>query len=82
MASWLKEHCQKKLAEAESRECSTSDELEELRWFTVDELESAVREREVILSPPVSIAFRLLADWYQKRTGRDLEAFVRSCRRL
>jgi len=67
-------------ARAESRDCHTSDELEELRWYTVSGLEEAVRNQDVLLSPPVSIAFRLLADWYYKQSGRDLEQFVRSCR--
>jgi NAD+ diphosphatase len=69
-------------AEAESRDCQPSEELEELRWYNISGLEEAVRKREVILSPPVSIAFRLLADWYYKQSGRDLEQFVRSCRSL
>ncbi len=69
-------------AEAESRDCQPSEELEELRWYNISGLEEAVRKREVILSPPVSIAFRLLADWYYKQSGRDLEKFVRSCRSL
>ena len=67
-------------AKAESRDCETSDELEELRWYTVSSLEEAVRNRDVLLSPPVSIAFRLLADWYFKQSGRDLEQFVRACK--
>lgn len=67
-------------AKAESRDCQTSDELEELRWYSVTGLEEAVRNRDVLLSPPVSIAFRLLADWYFKQSGRDLEQFVRSCK--
>jgi len=67
-------------AEAESRDCQISDELEELRWYDVSGLEDAVRNRDVLLSPPVSIAFRLLADWYHKTCGRDLEQFVRSCK--
>jgi len=67
-------------ARAESRDCQTSDELEELRWYTVSALEEAVRNRDVLLSPPVSIAFRLLADWYFKQSGGDLEQFVRSCK--
>jgi len=67
-------------AEAESRDCQTSDELEELRWYNVEQLEAAVISGDVLLSPPVSIAFRLLADWYHKQSGRDLEQFVRSTR--
>ena len=67
-------------AEAVSRDHQTSVELEELRWFTVSDLEEAVRKGDLLLSPPVSIAFRLLADWYLKQSGRDLEQFVRSCK--
>ena len=69
-------------AEAESRDCAVGDELEEVRWYTVDELDTAVMEDTVRLSPPVSIAFRLLADWYHKQSGKDLEQLVRKARRL
>jgi len=69
-------------AEAESRDCAVGDELEEVRWYTVDELDAAVMEDSVRLSPPVSIAFRLLADWYNKQSGKDLEQLVRKARRL
>jgi NAD+ diphosphatase len=69
-------------AEAESRDYTVSDELEELRWYTVDELDAAVMEDSVRLSPPVSIAFRLLADWYHKQSGKDLEQLVRKARGL
>jgi NAD+ diphosphatase len=65
-------------AEAATRDCRPSDEMAELRWYTVAELEAAVAADEVRLSPPVSIAFRLLADWYQQQCGRDLEPLVRS----
>jgi NAD+ diphosphatase len=68
-------------AEAENRDCMVSDELEELRWYTVDELTQAVIDREVLLSAPVSIAFRLLADWYKSQNGGDLDALTRQSRR-
>lgn len=68
-------------AEAVSRDCAISDELEELRWLTVDELVEAVNRYEVLLSPPVSIAFRLLAEWFEKNGGGDLEALSRDARR-
>ena len=64
-------------AEAESRNCAVSDEMEELRWFTVEELDAAVQESSVLLSPPISIAFRLLADWYKQKCGGDLERLTR-----
>ncbi len=69
-------------AEAEDRDCAVSDELEEVRWFTVEKLETAVLEDSVRLSPPVSIAFRLLADWYYKQSGKNLEHLVRKARGL
>jgi NAD+ diphosphatase len=67
-------------AEAESRDCMPSEELEELRWLTVEELNKAVLDGSVKLSAPVSIAFRLLADWYQKQGGGDLGQLAREAR--
>jgi NAD+ diphosphatase len=67
-------------AEAESRECMASEEMEELRWFTVEELTAAVRDHSVLLSAPVSIAFRLLADWYRQQGGGDLDRLTRAAR--
>ncbi len=69
-------------AEAENRDCHTGEELEEVRWFTTDELETAVLEDSVRLSPPVSIAFRLLADWYKTQSGKNLEQLARKARSL
>ena len=68
-------------AEAESRECALSDELAEIRWFTTTELTEAVNDGSVLLSPPVSIAFHLLADWFRKQGGGDLETISREARR-
>lgn len=67
-------------AEAESRNCMASEELEELRWFSVEELTTAVRDHSVQLSAPVSIAFRLLADWYRQQGGGDLDQLTRQAR--
>lgn len=64
-------------AEAIDRSSGSSEEVEETRWFTVESLTSAVLNDEVRLSPPVSIAFRLLADWFRKNGGGDLEELVR-----
>jgi len=64
-------------AEAIDRSTGVSEEVVETRWFTVDTLTEAVLNNEVRLSPPVSIAFRLLADWFQKNGGGDLEELVR-----
>lgn len=67
-------------AEAVDRSCGSSEEVEETRWFTVESLTSAVRKNEVRLSAPVSIAFRLLADWFRTNGGGNLEELVRQQR--
>ena len=64
-------------AEAVDRNSGLSEEVEETRWFTVESLTAAVLDKEVRLSPPVSIAFRLLADWFRKNGGGDLGELVR-----
>jgi len=63
-------------AEAVNRESRPSDEMEEVRWLTAPDLEAALREDDIRLPPPVSIAFRLIADWYQQQSGEDLERLV------
>jgi NAD+ diphosphatase len=67
-------------AEAVDRNSGTSEEVEETRWFTVESLTQAVIDNEVRLSPPVSIAFRLLADWFRNNGGGNLEDLVRQHR--
>jgi NAD+ diphosphatase len=68
-------------AEAVDRNSGSSEEVDEARWFTVETLKQAVLNDEVRLSPPVSIAFRLLADWFRNNGGGDLEKLVRQQRR-
>ena len=43
-------------------------ELEDARWFTAADLASGTPA----LPPPQSISFRLIADWYERSTGRSL----------
>ncbi|MCP4046088.1 MAG: NAD(+) diphosphatase [Gammaproteobacteria bacterium] len=69
-------------AESLDQSSGSSEEVEETRWFTVDSLTTAVLNDEVRLSPPVSIAFRLLADWFQKNGGGNLEDIVRRARAM
>jgi len=64
-------------AEAESRECSSSDEMEEVRWFTAKDMDAAVTRDEVRLPPPVSIAYQLIADWYHQQCGGNLGNLMR-----
>lgn len=67
-------------AETADRNAGCSDEVEETRWFTVESLTQAVLSDEIRLSPPVSIAFRLLADWFQSNGGGSLDKLVRQQR--
>ena len=69
-------------AEATDMNTGSSEEVEETRWFTVESLTHAVLNDEVRLSPPVSIAFRLLADWFRKNGGGDLGELVRRQRAM
>jgi NAD+ diphosphatase len=64
-------------AEAASRDCAPSDEIQELRWLNPDDLRKAVAQNTIRMSPSVSIAFRLLADWYWKQCGVDLNDLAR-----
>ena len=43
-------------------------ELEDARWFTRAEIASGTP----MLPPPQSISFRLIANWYERDTGRRL----------
>ena len=69
-------------AEALDKNCSISEEVTETQWYTVESLTKAVCNDEVRLSPPVSIAFRLLADWFRKNGGGNLEELVRQQRAM
>ena len=43
-------------------------ELEDARWFACDEIAAGTPA----LPPPQSISFRLIAEWYERQTGRRL----------
>ena len=64
-------------AAARDRACRPTDELESLLWLTAAELRDAIRSDRVRLPPPLSIAFRLIAEWYAEQCGDDLEPLVR-----
>lgn len=64
-------------AQAQSRDSRPTDELESLLWLTAPELRAAIESDRVRLPPPLSIAFRLIAEWYRERSGEELEPLVR-----
>jgi len=69
-------------AEALDKNTGSSEEVEETRWFTVESLTRAIVDNEIRLSPPVSIAFRLLADWFRNGGGGNLGELVRRQRAI
>jgi NAD+ diphosphatase len=64
-------------AAAGCRDFQPSAEIDEARWVTAKELRQAVADDDIRLPPPVSIAFRLIADWYRAQCGESLEELVK-----
>lgn len=62
-------------AENESGRAVAGDELEQVIWLDRDELAEAVERGELRLSPPLSIAYRLLENWFDA-AGRSLAALT------
>jgi NAD+ diphosphatase len=48
-----------------------SDELEDARWFTREELRDAVVGRRLKMPTRVSISHRLVTEWYQEDPPPD-----------
>lgn len=48
------------------------EELEDARWWPIDELTSAVASGELLLPFEYSIAYRLIADWYRRTAGAEI----------
>ena len=61
-------------ASASDTAIRVGEELEDARWWQVDELRSAVTNGELLLPFAYSIAYRLIADWYRQTTGRDIDS--------
>lgn len=48
------------------------EEIEELQWFTRDELHKAIHRKELLLPPKISVARQMIAAWYGPNASRDL----------
>lgn len=59
-------------AEARTDEIRLDDELADARWFSRQELAEAVRAGSLKLPGTVSIAYRLLEDWFDREGGPTL----------
>jgi NAD+ diphosphatase len=58
---------------ARSDEISVGQELEDARWFSREQMRRRLVDGSLSLSPPLSIAFRLVEDWYDEG-GESLRA--------
>lgn len=62
-------------AQALPLEPEVGDELEQARWFSVDEIDAAVASGEIKLSPKLSIARWLVDEWMQAARDRQDSGF-------
>ena len=69
-------------AQAQSADVRVGDELEDARYFSVDEFETEIKAKRLRLSPPVSISYRLIEQWYQTYSQRSLTDLLASKREL
>ena len=66
------------IATATSRQIHMrDDELEEVRWFTPEQIVEGIADGSFAPSTALSISYRLLATWLQSQAGLDLDALVR-----
>lgn len=68
-------------ATASSRDIHYRDqELEEARWFTPDDIASGIADGSLLVSPSVSVSYRLLHHWLALR-GVDLDSLLANAHR-
>ena len=59
-------------AEAEDPTIRVGAELDDARWFSVDELVGSVADGRISLSPRLSVSHELIADWLRRQSGLEL----------
>ncbi|MEO8671395.1 MAG: NAD(+) diphosphatase [Tahibacter sp.] len=63
-------------ARAENPTINVGAELAEARWFSVDDIVSGLRERSLVLPPPLSVSHRLIEHWLFEAAGLDLQSLM------
>jgi len=56
-------------------------ELEDARWFSRESMVSAIREGSLKVSRPISIAYRLIEEWFDAGSDTPLAEIVRAAKR-
>ncbi|PRY09710.1 NAD+ diphosphatase [Pontibacter ummariensis] len=68
-------------AVASSRQLKVNhDEMDDARWFTRNEIAAGLKAGDFRLPPPVSIAYRLIRDWFNSEGEYGLEDLLPSAR--
>jgi NAD+ diphosphatase len=59
-------------ARADDPSIQVGEELDDARWFEVDEFVRGLESRKLLLPPPLSVSFRLIEHWLKQASGLDL----------
>ena len=59
-------------ATAEDRRIAIGPEIEDARWFTALQIAAQLRSRELVLSSPLSVSYRLIEHWLRESAGLEL----------
>lgn len=59
-------------ATAADRHIAVGPELEDARWFTAQDIVARLRSRELVLSSPLSVSYRLIEHWLRESAGLEL----------
>lgn len=61
-------------ARAEDPHIDVGPELAEARWFEVDDIVRGLAAKELVLSSPLSVSYRLIEHWLREAGGLELSA--------
>ncbi|MEP6939337.1 MAG: NAD(+) diphosphatase [Rudaea sp.] len=61
-------------AQADDPMINVGPELAEARWFGVEEFVDALKSKELVISPPLSVSYRLIEHWLRSTAGIELAA--------
>jgi NAD+ diphosphatase len=63
-------------ARAADRSLNLGSELAEARWFEPQQLVDGLKSRELVLSSPVSVSYKLIEHWLREVSGLELAALM------
>jgi NAD+ diphosphatase len=63
-------------ANAHDRSLNLGSELAEARWFSPQQLVDGLKSRELVLSSPVSVSYKLIEHWLREVSGLELATLM------